>query len=111
LPWQRNASKNGCRDCSDGGKGGKADDDETGSSKGISRSSSDDGDNELKLVREAAREQAAQWAAAHLQGRRGGSLDSPDRRGCAGGWVDGDRGLYSRHDSPSPDRYHDHHEI
>jgi hypothetical protein len=36
---------------------------------------------------------------------------SPDRRGCAGGWVDRDRGLYKRRDSPSPDRYHGHHEI
>jgi hypothetical protein len=48
-------------------------------------------------------------------GARGGSAldggDSPDRRGCASGWVDGDRGLYSRRDSPSLDRYHDHHEI
>jgi hypothetical protein len=34
-------------------------------------------DDELKLVREAAREQAAQWAAAHPQGHSGGS---PDRR-------------------------------
>jgi hypothetical protein len=31
----------------------------------------DDRDNELKLAREAAREQAAQWAAVHPQGRRG----------------------------------------
>jgi membrane protein involved in colicin uptake len=68
----------------------------------------DDRDNELKLVREAAREQTAQWAAAHPQGRRGGSPDgrgraddalgrgargdrvpdgggSPDKRGRAGG--------------------------
>jgi hypothetical protein len=80
-------------------------------------------------TREVAREQAAQWAAAHLQGRRGGSPDgrrraggspgggargggSPDRRGRAGGdWVDGDRGLYRRRDSPSPGRYHGHHGI
>jgi hypothetical protein len=75
----------GGRDCSDSGKGGKAGDGGTGSSKGRSRSSSgggcnacggasstgssvstdDDRDNELNLVREAAREQAAQWAAAH----------------------------------------------
>jgi hypothetical protein len=70
-----------------------------------------------------------QWAAAHPQGRRGGSPDergraggapgggargghfpdgggSPDRRGRADGWVDGDRSLYRRHDSSSPDRYH-----
>jgi hypothetical protein len=38
----------------------------------------------------------------------------PDGRGCAdgglggSGWVDGDRGLYRRRDSPSPDRYHGH---
>jgi hypothetical protein len=31
-------------------------------------SADDDRDNELKLVREAAREQAAQWAAVHPQG-------------------------------------------
>jgi hypothetical protein len=63
------------------------------------------------------------------QGRRGGSPDGrrraggapgggahyghaldggggPDRRGCADSWVDGDRGLYRRRGSPSPDRYH-----
>jgi hypothetical protein len=62
------------------------------------------------------------------QRRRGGSLDdapiggtrdgrapdggsSPDRHGRAGGWVDGDRSLYIRHISPSPDRYHSHHGI
>jgi hypothetical protein len=39
-------------------------------------------DNELKLAREAAREQAAQWAAAHPYARCGGS---PDGRGRAGG--------------------------
>jgi hypothetical protein len=39
---------------------------------------------------------------------------SPDGRGCAdsppdgGGRVDGDRGLYRRHNSPSLDRYHGH---
>jgi hypothetical protein len=97
-------------------------------------SADDDRGNELKLAREATREQAAQWAAVHPQGRRGGSPDkrgrvggapsggtrygrvpdcggSPDRRGRVGGWVDGDRGLYSRCGSPSPDRYHGHHEI
>jgi hypothetical protein len=37
--------------------------------------------------------------------------DNPDRRGHAGGWIDGDRGLYSRRDSPSPDRYHGHYGI
>jgi hypothetical protein len=36
---------------------------------------------------------------------------SPDRRGRAGGWVDGDRGLYRRRGSPSPYRYHGHHGI
>jgi hypothetical protein len=97
-------------------------------------SANDDRDNELKLVREAAWEQATQWAAAHPQGRRGSSPDgrvhaggapgggacggrasdgggSPDRRGRAGGWVDGDRGLYRRRDSSSLDRYHGHHGI
>jgi hypothetical protein len=39
------------------------------SSTGNSVSANDDRDNELKLVREATREQAAQWAAAHPQGR------------------------------------------
>jgi hypothetical protein len=90
-------------------------------------SADDDRDNEVKLAREAAREQVAQWAAAHPQGHRGGSPDgrgragdapgggacggSPDRRGRADGWVDGDRGLYRRRGSPSPDRYHGHHGI
>jgi hypothetical protein len=78
------------------------------SSTGSSVSADDDRDNELKLAREAAREQAAQWAAVHPQGRRGGSLD---RRGRAGSWVDGDCGLYRRRGSPSPDRYHGHYGI
>jgi hypothetical protein len=38
------------------------------SSIGSSVSADDDRDNELKLMREASREQAAQWAAAHSQG-------------------------------------------
>jgi hypothetical protein len=104
------------------------------SSIGNSVSADDDRDNELKLAREASREQVAQWAAAHPQGRRGGSPDergradgasgggacggrfphgggNPDRRGRVGGWVDEDRGLYRRRSSPSPDRYHGHHGI
>jgi hypothetical protein len=99
------------------------------SSTDSSVSADDDRDNELKLAREAAREQAAQWAVAHPQGHRGispdwrgraddarGSRDpdgsgSPDRRGRAGGWVDEDRDLYRRRGSPSPDRYHGHHGI
>jgi hypothetical protein len=104
------------------------------SSTDSSVSADDDRDNELKLTREAAREQAAQWVAAHPQGRRGGSPDgrgraggapgggarggrvpdgggSPDRCGRAGGWVAGDRGLYRRRGSPSPGRYHGHHAI
>jgi hypothetical protein len=87
------------------------------SSTDSSVSVDDDRDNELKLAREAVREQAAQWATAHPQGRRGGSPDgrgrasgalgggahggrvpdgggSPNRCGRTGGWVDGDRGLY-----------------
>jgi hypothetical protein len=70
----------------------------------------------------------------HPQGHRGGS---PDGHGCVGGapgggsrgghtldgggsldrcehtdgWVNGDRGLYKRRDSPSPDMYHGHHGI
>jgi hypothetical protein len=97
-------------------------------------SADDDRNNELKLTSETTREQAAQWAAAHPQGHRGGSPDGrgrvggapgggarsdhaldgggiPDRRGCADDWVDGDRGLYRRRGSPSPDRYHGHHGI
>jgi hypothetical protein len=104
------------------------------SSTSSSVSANDDRDNELKLAREATREQAAQWTAAHPQGCCGGSPDgrgrvggapsvgarggralngggSPDRRGCTDGWADGDRGLYRRRDSPSPDRYHGHHGI
>jgi hypothetical protein len=38
------------------------------SSTSSSVSTDDDRDNELKLTREAAREQAAQWAAAHPKG-------------------------------------------
>jgi hypothetical protein len=49
-------------------------------------SADDDRDNELKLAREAAREQAAQWAAAHPQGHCGGS---PNERGRAGGALGG----------------------
>jgi hypothetical protein len=52
------------------------------SSTDSSVSTDDDRDNELKLARETAWEQAAQWAAAHPQGRRGGS---PNRRGHADG--------------------------
>jgi hypothetical protein len=104
------------------------------SSTGSSVSADDDRDNELKLTREAAWEQAAHWAAAHPQGRRGGSPDghgcvggapgggarggrvpdggdSPDKRRRVGDWVDGDRGLYRQHDSPSSGRYHGHHGI
>jgi hypothetical protein len=104
------------------------------SSTDNSVSADDDRDNEFKLAREAAWEQAVQWAAAHPQGCRGGSPDergcaggapgrgarggrvpdgggSPDRRGRADGWVDGDCGLYRRRGSPSPDKYHGHHRI
>jgi hypothetical protein len=103
------------------------------SSSSISHSVSADGgtDDELKLVRETAREQVAQWVAAHPKGHGGGgphgrgriggdpgegargghALDgsgSPDRPGRVGGWVNRDRGLYRRCGSPSPDRYHGH---
>jgi hypothetical protein len=104
------------------------------SSTGSSVSADDDRDNEFKLARVAAREQAAQWAAVHPEGSRGGSPDGrecadgtlgggarggraldcggcPDRRGRAGGWVDGDCGLYRQRGSHSPDRYHGHHGI
>jgi hypothetical protein len=87
-------------------------------------SADDDRDNELKMAREAAREQAVQWAAAHPQGCRGGSPDgcgsvsdapngggSPDRCGHTDDWIDEDCGLYKWRDSPSPDRYHGHHGI
>jgi hypothetical protein len=53
-----------------------------GSSIGSSVSASGGIDDELKLAREAAREQEAQWAAVHSQGRRG---SSPDERRCTGG--------------------------
>jgi hypothetical protein len=78
-------------------------------------------DDELKRSREAAREQATQWVAVHPQGRCGGSPNGRgrtsdasggggnlDRRERAGRLVDGDHGLYMRHGSPSPDRYHGH---
>jgi hypothetical protein len=95
------------------------------SSTDSSVSADDDRDNELKLMREAAWEQAAQWAAAHPQGRHGGGAPDggarggcvpdggggPDRRGRADSRVDGDRGLYRWCDSPSPNRYHGHHGI
>jgi hypothetical protein len=58
------------------------------SSTDNSVSADDDRDKKLKLAREAQREQAAQWAATHPQGRRGGS---PDGRGRAGG-APGGRG-------------------
>lgn len=49
-----------------------------GSRAGSSASVDDNTDEELRLAREAAREQAAQWAAAHPhEGARG---DSPNRR-------------------------------
>jgi hypothetical protein len=81
------------------------------SSTDRSVSADDDRDNELKLAREAA-----QWAAAHPQGRRGGSPNGCGRvggapGGGARGGLDGDRSLYRRRGSPSPDRYHGHHGI
>jgi hypothetical protein len=93
-----------------------------GSSVDSSVSGDGSTNDELRLAREAAQEQAAQWAVAHPHGdSRGGRLDrhrrvddSPDGRGRAdgapggGGRVDGDRGLYRRRNSPSPDRYHGH---
>jgi hypothetical protein len=51
------------------------------SSTGSSVSANDDRD-ELKLTREAAREQAAQWATAHPQGCHGGSPDEALRAGA-----------------------------
>jgi hypothetical protein len=59
-------------------------------------------DDELKLAREAAREQTTQWAAVHPQERRGGS---PDGRGhsddAPGG---GARGGCAPDGDGSPDR-------
>jgi hypothetical protein len=80
------------------------------SSTDSSVSADDDRDNELKLAREAAREQAVLRAGGR-DGRVPDGGGSPDRRGRAGGWVDGDHDLYRRRDSPSPDRYHGHHGI
>jgi hypothetical protein len=100
-----------------------------GSRADNSASVDDNTDEELRLAREAAREQTAQWAATHAHGgARGGSPDrrrrtdgapgegalggSPDGRRHAGGApgggdrVDGDRGLYRRRGSPSLDWYH-----
>jgi hypothetical protein len=72
------------------------------SSTDSSVSADDDRDNELKLAREAAREQAAQWATAHPQGHRGGS---PDERGCADGALGGGaRGGRVPDGDGSPDR-------
>jgi hypothetical protein len=96
-----------------------------GSSTSSSVSVDGDTNDELNLTRETAQEQAAQWAAAHPQGHGGSSapsggarggraLDgggSPDRRRRASGWVNGNRGLYRRRGSPSPDMYHGHHGI
>jgi hypothetical protein len=79
-----------------------------GSSASSSVSANGGTNDELKLAREAAREQGVQWAAAHPQGRGGGS---PGVRGRVGGWVDRVRGLYTWRGSPSPDRYHGHHGI
>jgi hypothetical protein len=48
------------------------------SSTGSSVSADDDRDNELKLTREAAREQAAQWAAADPRGTVAAALTGAD---------------------------------
>jgi hypothetical protein len=77
------------------------------SSTDSSVSADDERDNELKLLREAAWEQAAQWAAVDPQGCRGGNPDGRGRaegasgRGACGGRVDGDHDLYRRRGSPS----------
>jgi hypothetical protein len=73
------------------------------SSTGSSVSADGDRDNELKLTREAAREQVAQWAAAHSQGHGGGS---PDGRGRASGALGGGaRGGRVPNGGDSPDRH------
>jgi hypothetical protein len=61
------------------------------SSTGSSVSADDDRDNELKLTREAAREQAAQWAAAHPRGAVAAALTGVDTPAAvrAGGGVRG----------------------
>jgi hypothetical protein len=85
-------------------------------------STDDDRDNELKLAREAAREQAAQWAVVHPRGAVAAALTSADMpaalwagltemRGRVDGWVDRDHDLYRRRGSPSLDRYYGHHGI
>jgi hypothetical protein len=57
----------------------------------------------------AAREQAALRArGGGHSGRAPDGGGSPDRRGRADSWVDGDRGLYRRRGSPSAYRYHGH---
>ncbi|XP_066311462.1 uncharacterized protein [Miscanthus floridulus] len=95
-------------------------------SSSISVDDSADADLEL-LGREAARAQAARWAAAHAHERGG----SPDRRGRAGGAprggahsggapgggthdnggrrVDGEHGLHRQRGSLFPDRYRGYH--
>jgi hypothetical protein len=67
------------------------------SSTNNSVSADNDRDNELKLTKEAAREQATQWAVAHPQRCRGGN---PDRRERAGGA----RGGRAPDGSGDPDR-------
>jgi hypothetical protein len=49
------------------------------------------------------------YKAHHMTAPDGG--ESPDRHGRAGGWVNGDRGLYRRRGSSSLDKYHGHHGI
>jgi hypothetical protein len=58
------------------------------SSTGSSVSADDDRNNELELARETAREQPAQWTAAHHKGRRDGSPDGRGRarRPCSRRW-------------------------
>jgi hypothetical protein len=71
------------------------------SSTDSSVSADDDRDNEFKLAREASREQAAQWAAVHPQGRRGSSPDGCRRAsGAPGGGACGGRAP----DGGNPDR-------
>jgi hypothetical protein len=67
------------------------------SSTGSSVSADDDRDNKIKLAKEAAH-----WAAAHLQGRRGGSPDG--RRRAGGAPSRGAHGGRAPDDGSSPDR-------
>src|SRR5207237_2002924 len=57
------------------------------------------------------RRRSRRGRARRPRARRRRQPDGRERAGGApggGGWVNGDRGLYRRRGSPSPDRYHGH---